>query len=80
MNTDKWDQILLGDCLDHLRTFEDDSVDCLVTDPPYSYGIRGADWDREIPSVDVWKECVRVQKPGHLLLSCVLPGKTYLRG
>jgi DNA modification methylase len=57
-------QILQGPCLGHLKAFDESSIDCVVTDPPYSYTIRGARWDRQIPGVDVWKECLRVQKPG----------------
>ncbi len=47
-----------------LKTIDDTSVDCLVTDPPYGYSFMGKDWDKAVPSVDIWKECVRVLKPG----------------
>ncbi len=34
-----------GDCLDVLRTLPDNSVDAVVTDPPYSLGFMGRTWD-----------------------------------
>jgi site-specific DNA-methyltransferase (adenine-specific) len=58
----------LGDCLDVLRGMADNSVDSIVTDPPYGLSFMGAKWDVDVPGVDVWAECLRVLKPGgHLL-------------
>lgn len=37
--------LLHGDCLEVLRTFEDDSVDAMVTDPPAGIGFMGKGWD-----------------------------------
>ena len=46
----------------------DNSVDAVVTDPPYGLSFMGKRWDYDVPSVDVWAECLRVLKPGgHLL-------------
>lgn len=57
-----------GDCLDLLRGMPDGSVDAIVTDPPYGLSFMGKRWDYDVPSVDVWAECLRVLKPGgHLL-------------
>lgn len=57
-----------GDCLDVLRTLPDCSVDAVVTDPPYGLSFMGKRWDYDVPSVEVWAECLRVLKPGgHLL-------------
>jgi DNA modification methylase len=57
-----------GDCLDVLKTFEDNSVDSIVTDPPYGILMMGRKWDASVPSVAIWAECLRVLKPGgHLL-------------
>ncbi len=56
--------IILGDCLEKLKTIPDNSIDLLVTDPPYGYKFMGKDWDKAVPSVDIWKECKRVLKPG----------------
>jgi site-specific DNA-methyltransferase (adenine-specific) len=58
----------LGDCLDVLRGMADNSVDSIVTDPPYGLSFMGKKWDVDVPGVDVWTECLRVLKPGgHLL-------------
>jgi len=59
----------LGDCIEVLKTLEDNSVDSIVTDPPYGLSFMGKKWDYDVPSVDIWKECLRVLKPGGHLLS-----------
>jgi site-specific DNA-methyltransferase (adenine-specific) len=60
--------IYTGDCLDVLRTLPADSVDAIVTDPPYGLSFMGKKWDYDVPAVEVWAECLRVLKPGgHLL-------------
>ena len=57
-----------ADCLDFLKTMDDCSIDSIVTDPPYGISFMGKKWDYDVPSVDIWKECLRVLKPGgHLL-------------
>ena len=88
-----------GDCLEVLRGMPDNSVDSIVTDPPYGLttnkkggagvasvnlespygrarigtgngagGFMGLKWDGDVPSIEVWVECLRVLKPGgHLL-------------
>lgn len=61
-------QILVGDCLDLLRQMPDNSVDSVVTDPPYGLSFMGKKWDYDVPATEVWVECLRVLKPGgHLL-------------
>ena len=61
-------RLFLGDCLDALRQLPDASVDAVVTDPPYGLSFMGKKWDYDVPSVEVWSECLRVLKPGgHLL-------------
>jgi len=58
----------LGDCLDVLATLSDNSVDSIVTDPPYGLSFMGKKWDYDVPSVAIWEQCLRVLKPGgHLL-------------
>lgn len=57
-----------GDCLDALRAMPDNSIDSIVTDPPYGLSFMGKKWDYDVPSVEIWAECLRVLKPGgHLL-------------
>ena len=96
-------KIIHGDCLEKLKDLPDNSVDSIVTDPPYhlvsivkrfgkedsapaqfgidgvfaraSKGFMGKQWDGLdengigiAQNVELWKECLRVLKPGgHLL-------------
>lgn len=58
----------LGDCIEAMRAMPDNSVDSIVTDPPYGLSFMGKKWDYDVPSVEIWVECLRVLKPGgHLL-------------
>lgn len=58
-----------GDCLDILREIDALTVDAIVTDPPYGLRLMGRKWDYDVPSVEVWRECLRVLRPGGYLLS-----------
>lgn len=59
---------ILGDCLDKLKELDGNSVDSIVTDPPYGLSFMGKKWDYDVPSQEIWEECLRVLKPGgHLL-------------
>ena len=61
-------QLHHGNCIDVLRTMNDNSVDAIVTDPPYGLKFMGRKWDYDVPSIELWAECLRVLKPGgHLL-------------
>lgn len=60
--------LMLGDCLERMKEIEAGSVDAVVTDPPYGLSFMGKRWDYDVPSVEIWAECLRVLKPGgHLL-------------
>lgn len=59
----------LGDNVGVLRSLPDNSVDAVVTDPPYGFSFMGKKWDYDVPSVELWEECLRVLKPGGHLLS-----------
>jgi len=58
-----------GNCLDILCTMPDCSVDAVVTDPPYGLSFMGKRWDYDVPSTEIWAECLRVLKPGGYLLA-----------
>ena len=54
----------IGDCQDLMREMKADSVDLIVTDPPYGISMMNKGWDKVVPSVEIWQECLRVLKPG----------------
>jgi site-specific DNA-methyltransferase (adenine-specific) len=59
-----------GDCIEQMRQLPPNSVDSIVTDPPYELGFMGKSWDSTgiAYSVKMWDEALRVLKPGgHLL-------------
>jgi site-specific DNA-methyltransferase (adenine-specific) len=63
--------LLHGDCLEQMKTLDDNSVDSIVSDPPYGISFMAKKWDYDVPSVEVWKEAMRVLKPGgHALIAC----------
>ena len=66
--------LLRGDCMTELRRIPDESVDAVVTDPPYGLDFMGKAWDRYTPlDFELWcagwaAECLRILKPGgHML-------------
>lgn len=65
-------RLVLGDCLEVMRTLAPNSVDSIVCDPPYMINFMNKAFDRAkdnpAASVEVWAEAMRVARPGaHLL-------------
>lgn len=58
-----------GSCVDVMRTLPDNSVDSIVTDPPYGLSFMGKKWDYDVPATEIWAECLRILKPGGYLLA-----------
>lgn len=59
-----------GNCLEVMATMAENSIDSIVTDPPYELGFMGKSWDSSgvAFNIEVWQEALRVLKPGgHLL-------------
>lgn len=65
------------DCIQYLSTLDDNSVDLVLTDPPYNISFDGgknwdSQWETEKDYLDwcyTWtKECVRVLKPNRMLV------------
>jgi DNA modification methylase len=57
-----------GDCREVMRTLDPESVDSIVSDPPYGLSFMGKGWDHGVPGEEFWTEALRVAKPGaHLL-------------
>jgi site-specific DNA-methyltransferase (adenine-specific) len=64
-------KLLKGNCLEQMKSLPDNSVDSIVTDPPYGISFMAKKWDYDVPSVEVWQEAMRVLKPGgHALIAC----------
>lgn len=66
--------IILGDCLDEMKKMKDNSIDFIVTDPPYGLtsksgkgGFMGKKWDGKVPGMEIWQESLRICKPGAML-------------
>lgn len=63
-------KIYNGDCLEVMKTLIDDnSITSIITDPPYALEFMGKGWDKVLPSINIWKECLRISKPGAMLLA-----------
>ena len=62
-------KLILGDSVDKLKELDDNSIDSIVTDPPYGLSFMGKKWDYDVPSQEIFEECLRVLKPGGHLLS-----------
>jgi site-specific DNA-methyltransferase (adenine-specific) len=62
-------KLMLGDNLESLKKLPDNSIDSVVTDPPYGLSFMGKKWDYDVPTVEFWKEVWRVLKPGGHVLS-----------
>lgn len=61
--------IVVGDCLDVLGEMEPDSVDSIVTDPPYGLAFMNKKWDQQVPGPEYWSAALRVAKPRSFLLA-----------
>lgn len=57
-------KLIHGDSKEKLKELESNSVDCIITDPPYGYSFMGKGWDRVLPDIEIFKESLRVLKPG----------------
>ena len=72
MSQDNLDKIICGDSLEVLKTFESESVDCIITSPPYwglrDYGVEGQLGLEKTPEeyviklVEIFREAKRVLK------------------
>lgn len=56
--------IINDDCLEAMKKMEDNSIDFIVTDPPYGLRFMGKRWDYAIPDESYWREMFRILKPG----------------
>jgi len=64
-------KIICGDCLEVMKDIPDNSIDSVVTDPPYGWNFMGKKWDDDVPQIEHWKEALRILKHGgHALVCC----------
>lgn len=66
-------KIICGDSQKILKQIPDNSIDLIVTDPPYGISFMGKDWDKALSSIEIWRECLRVLKPGAFALVMCIP-------
>ena len=64
-------KIINDDCLKALDKIENNSIDAIVTDPPYELNFMGRDWDNAGVSFkkETWEKCLDVLKPRRLFIS-----------
>ena len=62
-------KVLVGNNIDLLKSYEDNTFDSIVTDPPYGIEFLGKDWDKDTGAMETWEECLRVLKPGGYILA-----------
>lgn len=76
------DRMLCGDSEDILRSLPNNCIDIIVTSPPYNFGLEYKNDEKRdaIKWVDyfdkikrIWKECVRILKPGGRMCVNVQP-------
>lgn len=59
-------QVILGDCVEVMAEWPENSVDCILTDPPYGISFMGKEWDKALPPRGAFEQMIRVLKPGAL--------------
>lgn len=65
--------MMCGDSAEKLKELNDNSIDMLCCDPPYSYGFMGKSWDKVLPDTEIWRQCHRVLKPGAFITVMAAP-------
>ncbi len=70
--------IVQGDCLEEMRKMPDNTIDFIVTDPPYGLHFMGKQWDDTVPNKDIWNEAWRICKPGSMLAAFGSPRTHHL--
>jgi len=62
-------KLLRGDCLSEMAKLGANTVDTILTDPPYGLSFMGKVWDHGVPGEPFWREALRVAKPGATLMA-----------
>lgn len=82
------DTVIHGDNLEVMRGMPDSCVDTVITDPPAGIAFMGKSWDKDKGGRDQWiawlaeimAECLRVTKPGGVLLCWSIPRTSHWTG
>ena len=61
-------KLIQGDCNKIMKTIKSNTIDSIITDPPYGINFMGKAWDYDIPSIRCFKRMLRIAKPGAILL------------
>jgi len=51
-----------------LKEIDSNSIDAIVTDPPYGISFQNNYWDKDLPKKEIWENSLRVLKPGGFAL------------
>jgi len=71
-------ELIHGDCLEEMKNIPDDSIDAIITDPPY--GTTACKWDSVIDLELMWEQLKRIIKSnGAIVLFGSEPFSSYLR-
>ncbi len=65
----KKSKVIHGNCLKVMPNIPNDCVDTVITDPPYGLKFMSKGWDHVVPGPHYWRECLRVSKPGAILMA-----------
>jgi hypothetical protein len=61
--------IINGDCIKVMRALPENTIDSILTDPPYGLNFMSKKWDHGIPGPIFWEEALRLAKPGSFMLA-----------
>lgn len=61
------------DCLEGIKQLDSSVIDLIVTDPPYGINFMSKNWDKAVPSLEIWRECHRVLKSGAFMFVMSIP-------
>lgn len=67
------EKIVCEDCLEGMKRLPSNSIDLVATDPPYGLSFMGKNWDKALPDVEVWEQCLRILKPGAFAFVMSIP-------
>jgi len=71
-------KLIKGDSAIDLKRIPSESIDVVVTDPPYGYSFMGKNWDKALPGIEMFEECLRVLKPGAFAFVMAAPRQDVL--